>query len=85
MSKPAVTKLGADQIYRLGPESLVKESQVIVAGKITRYSKVVTSTSQGEPIPLIWTASGQIEQPVVIKGAASTLPILYFTFTNPPL
>ena len=40
-------RTGVDQIYQWGPESLVKESQVIVAGKITHYSKVVNSTSQG--------------------------------------
>ncbi|PZN70097.1 MAG: hypothetical protein DM484_28810 [Candidatus Methylumidiphilus alinenensis] len=77
MAITTYARTGVDQIYQWGPESLVKESQVIVAGKITHYSKVVNSTSQGEPIPLIWTASGQIEQPVVIKGAVSTLPILF--------
>ncbi|WP_139350292.1 hypothetical protein [Rhodanobacter sp. C03] len=70
---------GADQIYQSGIESLAARSPLIVAGKITHYNRVVTSSSAGlEPIPLIWTVSAQIEQLHVIKGAATTT-ILTFT------
>lgn len=76
----------ADQIYQSGPESLAVKSWLIVTGRVTHYSKLATSASAGaEPIPLTWVVSGQIEQPVAIKGVAPTSPIPFSTEGRSPI
>lgn len=76
----------ADQIYQSGPETLATKSWLIVTGRVAHYSKLVTSASAGaEPIPLTWVVSGQIEQPVAIKGVAPTSPMTFSTEGRSPI
>jgi hypothetical protein len=76
----------ADQIYQSGPESLAAESWAIVAGPITHYSKQITSASEGaEPIPLTWTVSGQLAQPIQLKGTVPSHPLVFSREERSPL
>jgi hypothetical protein len=63
---------GADQIYQSGPETLAASSWAIAAGTITQYSKQIKSSSGGtDPIPLTWTVTGRLKDPLQLKGEAS--------------
>lgn len=60
-----------DEMFTLGPETLVAQSHVIVAGSVSHSSKEVKEQSQGStPIPVRWVISGQLEYPETLKGGA---------------
>jgi hypothetical protein len=69
----------ADQIFRIGPETLVAQSSKIVAGQIVAYSREVHRNSGPGPnaMPMEWTAQGHIDHPVVLKGASPPAPIYF--------
>ncbi len=61
-----------DEMFTIGPETLVAQARAIVAGPVSHYSKEVKEQSLGSaPIPVRWVISGQLEHPETLKGDAS--------------
>ncbi len=58
----------ADAIYRIGPETLLRETSLVAVGKLSKLTKDVTTETEGEPIPISWTVSGEITKLSSIKG-----------------
>ncbi len=64
----------ADQIYKLGPETLVAQSSTIVAGPVAGLERRVLATSQPagpDAVDLRWTLSGRVEPATVLKGSVA--------------
>lgn len=68
----------ADDIYTSGPETLIAESKVIVAGPVANFAKNVTQTDAASGTPLRWEIRGEIERPETLKGDRPPAPI-HFT------
>jgi hypothetical protein len=77
MSPNAALTDRADQIFRIGPETLVASSPAIVAGHISHYQKKDVKMSQPGPdgFPLEWTVTAELELPSTLKGTPLTGPI----------
>jgi hypothetical protein len=59
----------AEAIFSQGPETLVQAFYAIVAGAPARSTKKVDQQTTGaEPIPVTWTISGELENPIWLKG-----------------
>ena len=58
----------ADEIYTSGPETLIAESSVIVAGPVLNLVKQITETHAPSGTPLRWEIHGEIERPETLKG-----------------
>jgi hypothetical protein len=69
----------ADQIFRIGPETLVVSSSTIVAGRVAHYHKEVLKFSQPGPdgFPLESKITGQLVEPVALKGSLISGPISF--------
>jgi hypothetical protein len=69
----------ADQIFRIGPETLVASSPIIVAGRLSHYHKEVLKVSQPGPdgFPLEWKVTAELDQPTTLKGASVPGPISF--------
>ena len=67
----------ADQLFRIGPETLVASSSSIVTGHISNYHKEVLKVSQPGPdgFPLEWKVTGELADPVTLKGAPVSGPL----------
>jgi hypothetical protein len=64
----------ADEIYTTGPEIVTAHAEGIIAGPVSAYSREVLSTSEPpgpDAIPLQWTVSGRVDNPVALKGPAT--------------
>ncbi len=64
----------ADQIYSTGPEAMVARSWSVLAGRLSRYSRQIVSSSEPpgpDAIPLKWIVTGTVVDPVALKGAAT--------------
>lgn len=59
----------ADDIFRIGLETLVDKAPSVVTGLVSNYTKQVDVTSSPpESIPMRWSVSAQIIRPQVLKG-----------------
>ena len=60
----------ADEIYRTGPETLIAQSSIILAGPVSNYSKHIVSLAQpeSEGVALKWLVNGQLKNPIILKG-----------------
>lgn len=69
----------ADQIFRLGPETLVASSSNIIAGRVSHYRKEVLKVSQPGPdgFPLEWRITAEIADPVALKGSPASRSISF--------
>jgi hypothetical protein len=78
LPKDAATER-ADQIFRIGPETLVASSSTIVAGRVSHYHKEVLKVSQPGPdgFPLEWKITAELADPVTLKGSPVSKPISF--------
>jgi len=69
----------ADQIFRIGPETLVTSSSTIIAGHVSHYHKDVLKVSQPGPdgFPLEWKITAELADPVTLKGSPVSKPISF--------
>jgi hypothetical protein len=69
----------ADQIFRIGPETLVGSSSVIVTGRIASYHKEITKVSQpgSDGFPLEWKVTAGLAEPVTLKGSPVSGPVAF--------
>jgi len=68
----------ADEIYTSGPETLIAQSNSIVAGPVTKFSRKTLQSAAPSGTPLRWEIAGDIVRPHVLKGDPPPLP-LHFT------
>jgi hypothetical protein len=69
----------ADQIFRIGPETLVASSSTIIAGRVSHYHKDVLKVSQpgSDGFPLEWKITAELADPVTLKGSSVPQPIAF--------
>lgn len=63
----------AEQIFTTGPENLVANSTIILAGHVSSVSKKIVSTTEPpgpDASPLKWIITGEIHNPTALKGSA---------------
>ena len=74
MSIAMANSATADEIYTVGPETLVARSASILAGALSSYGKQVLETSQPpgpDAMPLKWVVTGRVDSARVVKGQAT--------------
>jgi hypothetical protein len=73
-----VTMDRLDETFATGLETLVAQSQAILAASVSQYCKEVKEQSQGSaPIPVRWVISGKLAHVESLKGNASKEPLQF--------
>jgi len=74
-----------EDVFKVGPETLVAAASNILAGPVAAYAKKILSWSAPpDSIPLQWTVSGRIERFDMLKGPPLRAPILFSRFEQYP-
>src|SRR5271165_3113916 len=74
----------ADDQYNSGPETLVRQSNAIVTGPASHFSKRVLESHAPSGTPLRWEVSGELDHPKVLKGKPS-LPVKFTRREHSPV
>jgi hypothetical protein len=78
LSLKGATMPRADEIFTSGPETVIAQSNSIVAGPVTNFSRRTLQSDAPSGTPLHWEIAGDIVHPLVLKGDPPALP-LHFT------